>query len=349
MKKIITIIVLAAALFTMAANAQEQTAPKKVYNEDIDPMEQIDQAIAQAQTEGKFVICQVGGNWCPWCLRFAEFITNDSTINSVIEQNFVYVHVNYHPRKAGEMGEALMKRFNNAGRFGFPVFVVLDGQGNILHIQDSSFLEEGQGYNKEKTLRFFQNWTPAAVNEEKSKTSIVMDNEILKALRERRSVRQFKSEQITYEELQAVLDAGTFAPTAMGRQDPWIVAVQNPEIVAQLVRMNAEVLGMDGNPYYGAPTIVLVFASRSDKSTTPVNDGSLVLGNMMNAAHAIGLGSCWIHREREMFDTEEGKALMRQFGLPEGLIGIGSIALGYPAAAPQSPKARKEGYYRIVK
>ena len=168
MKKIMTIIVLAAALFTMAANAQEQTAPKKVYNEDINPMEQIDQAIAQAQTEGKFVICQVGGNWCPWCLRFAEFITNDSTINSVIEQNFVYIHVNYHPRKAGEMGEALMKRFNNAGRFGFPVFVVLDGQGNILHIQDSSFLEEGQGYNKEKTLRFFQNWTPAAVTGEKS-------------------------------------------------------------------------------------------------------------------------------------------------------------------------------------
>ena len=176
-----------------------------------------------------------------------------------------------------------------------------------------------------------------------------MNNEVLKALRERRSVRQFKSEQITDEELKAVLDAGTFAPTAMGRQDPWIVAVQNPDIVAQLVRMNAEVLGMDGNPYYGAPTIVLVFAPRSDKSTTPINDGSLVLGNMMNAAHAIGLGSCWIHREREMFDTEEGKALMTQFGLPDGLMGIGALALGYPATTPQQPKARKADYYRIIK
>ena len=166
MKKVLFIItMLAVTVCTMTVNAQEQTALKKVYNEDINPLEQIDQAILQAQAEGKFVICQVGGNWCPWCLRFADFITNDSTINSVIEQNFVYIHANYHPRKAGEVGQALMKRLNNAGRFGFPVFVVLDGQGNVLHIQDSSFLEEGKGYNKEKVLRFFQNWTPAAVNE----------------------------------------------------------------------------------------------------------------------------------------------------------------------------------------
>ena len=156
---------LAVMLCSLAANAQEETTLKKVYNEEINPLEQIDQAIAQAQNEGKFVICQVGGNWCPWCLRFADFITNDSTINSVIEQNFVYIHVNYHPRKAGEVGKALMKRLNNAGRFGFPVFVVLDEQGNILHIQDSSFLEEGKGYNQEKVLRFFNNWTPKAVHE----------------------------------------------------------------------------------------------------------------------------------------------------------------------------------------
>ena len=165
MKQIISIMVLATALFVMAANAQEPTTPKKVYNEEINPLEQIDQAVAQAQTEGKFVICQVGGNWCPWCLRFADFITNDSTINSVIEQNFVYIHANYHPRKAGEVGKALMKRLNNAGRFGFPVLVVLDEQGNVLHIQDSGLLEEGKGYNQKKVLSFFQNWTPKAVRE----------------------------------------------------------------------------------------------------------------------------------------------------------------------------------------
>ena len=166
MKKIFTVIVLAIALFSMAANAQEETtAPKKVYNEEINPLEQIDQALAQAQAEDKFVICQVGGNWCPWCLRFAEFITNDSTINAVIEQNFVYIHVNFHPRKATEWSAAMMKRLNNPGRFGFPVFVVLDEQGNVLHIQDSSFLEEGKSYNQEKVLRFFKNWTPKAVRE----------------------------------------------------------------------------------------------------------------------------------------------------------------------------------------
>ena len=163
MKRILTIAVLAVALLATVANAQEQTALKKVYNEEINPLEQIDQAVAQAQAEGKFVICQVGGNWCPWCLRFAEFITTDSTINAVVEENFVYIHVNYHPRKATEWSAAMMKRLNNPERFNFPVFVVLDEQGNVLHIQDSSYLEEGNGYNKEKVLRFFQNWTPKAV------------------------------------------------------------------------------------------------------------------------------------------------------------------------------------------
>ena len=145
-----------------------QTGTKKVYNEDIDPLWQIDQAVAKAKSEGKYVVCQVGGNWCPWCLRFADFITNDSTISQIITDNFEYIHVNYNPRKSeGEEKErqaaALMTRLNNCGRFGFPVFVVLDENGSVIHIQDSSFLEEGQGYNKEKVQRFFMNWTPQAV------------------------------------------------------------------------------------------------------------------------------------------------------------------------------------------
>lgn len=141
---------------------------KKVYNEEINPIEQIDQAVEKAKTEGKFVVCQVGGNWCPWCLKFADFITNDTAISKVIDENFEYIHVNYNPRKSQgpeqvEQGKALMKRLDNAGRFGFPVFVILDEEGKILHIQDSSFLEEGEGYNQEKVLRFFKNWTPSAV------------------------------------------------------------------------------------------------------------------------------------------------------------------------------------------
>lgn len=153
-------------LVSLTTNAQ--TGLKKVYNENINPIEQIDQAIVRAKFEGKFVICQVGGNWCPWCLRFADFITNDTTISKVINENFEYIHVNYNPRKSGgeiqqQQAKALMKRLDNCGRFGFPVFVVLDVEGKVIHIQDSSFLEEGQGYNQEKVLRFFKNWTPKAV------------------------------------------------------------------------------------------------------------------------------------------------------------------------------------------
>ena len=164
MKKVFTTCIIAA----FALMAEAQTNLKKVYNEDINPLEQIDQAVGKAQQEGKFVVCQVGGNWCPWCLRFADFITNDSTIASLIDDNFVYIHVNYNPRKSGgeekaQQAAALMKRLDNCGRFGFPVFVVLDGEGKVMHIQDSSFLEEGQGYNQEKVFRFFKNWTPQAV------------------------------------------------------------------------------------------------------------------------------------------------------------------------------------------
>ena len=176
-----------------------------------------------------------------------------------------------------------------------------------------------------------------------------MDNEVLQALRERRSCRSYKPEQITDDELQAVLEAGTWAPTAMGYQDPWIVAVQNPALLEKISRMNREVWGRDIDPFYGAPTYVLVFASDPEKWKNGVPDGSLVLGNMMLAAHAIGLGSCWINREREMFATDEGRALMAELGLPEGLIGVGALALGYPAAPPREPKPRKENYYRVIK
>ena len=165
-KKIFT--ALFAAFFVVSAFAQ--TAQKKVYDENINPMEQIDKAIERARTENKFVICQVGGNWCPWCLRFADFITNDSAISKVIDESFVYIHVNYNPRKSeGEekarLAKAMLKRLDNPARFGFPVFVVLDEEGKVIHIQDSSYLEEGKGYNQEKVLRFFQNWTPKTVRQ----------------------------------------------------------------------------------------------------------------------------------------------------------------------------------------
>lgn len=165
MKKILLTALLAACL---SATTTAQSELKKVYNEQINPMEQIDQALAKAATDGKYVVCQVGGNWCPWCLRFADFITRDNTISQVIDDNFVYIHVNYNPRKSegeakAQAAAALMKRLGSPARFGFPVFVVLDADGHVLHIQDSSFLEEGKGYDQQKVLRFFKNWTPQAV------------------------------------------------------------------------------------------------------------------------------------------------------------------------------------------
>lgn len=161
---LITAILMLITVMTITA----QTALKKVYNENIDPMEQIDKALVKAKANGKYVVCQVGGNWCPWCLRFADFAEKNQAVNKVINDNFVYIHVNYNPRKAGgeeaaKKAAKLMQRLDNPARFGFPVFVVLDANGKVLHTQDSSFLEEEKSYSEKKVLRFFKNWTPKAV------------------------------------------------------------------------------------------------------------------------------------------------------------------------------------------
>lgn len=174
----------------------------------------------------------------------------------------------------------------------------------------------------------------------------MMKQEALEVLKNRRAIRAYKSQQITDEELNAVLEAGTYAPTGMGTQGVQIVAVQSPEAVAAVSALNAKVLGNPGaNPYYGAPTIVLVF--ETEASVTHTFDGAAVCTNLLNAAYAVGLGSCWIHRCRQMFEMEEGKALLRQWGLPDTLTGVASLALGYAACEQPVPKPRREGY--IVK
>ena len=174
-----------------------------------------------------------------------------------------------------------------------------------------------------------------------------METNFLDIIRTRRSCRSYKPQQITDEQLNAVLEAGTYAPTSRGLQSPFIVAIQNKDLLKQLAEMNAEVMGTTTNPYYDAPTYILVFVP--DGLANGVYDAALVLENMMLAAHAQGLGSCWIHREREMFATEEGKELMKQWGLPDGLIGIGALALGYPEGEPAPAKPRKEGYTRVIR
>ncbi len=173
-----------------------------------------------------------------------------------------------------------------------------------------------------------------------------MKNEALEVLRNRRAVRKFKAEQITEAELLAVLEAGTYAPTGRNRQTPWIIAVQNPEEREAVSRLNAKVMGAEHDPYYGAPTIILVVAP--DDGFGQLN-GSAVLTNMVNAAYAAGLGSCWIHRPQQMFELPEGKEMLAKWGLPEDSMGIGSIALGYADMELPEASPRKEGYYRIIK
>ena len=172
-----------------------------------------------------------------------------------------------------------------------------------------------------------------------------MKNEFLDLIMSRRSVRAFRDDLVPEELLDAVLKAGTYAPTGGGRQSPQIIAIRGGKYRAEISKLNAAVMGASNDPYYGAPVVVLVLGDSN--ANTYVEDGSCVLENMMLAAHALGLGSVWIHREREIFDSPEGKALLREWGLPETLRGVGSIALGYAAAPAKEAAERKAGY--IVK
>ena len=168
--------------------------------------------------------------------------------------------------------------------------------------------------------------------------------EAMNNLLARRSVRRYKDDQVPDELLDQVLEAGLYAPTGMNRQNIIMVAVRDKETRDQLSDMNAAVMGRESDPFYGAPCVIVVLG---DEENYPVvENGSLVLGNLMNAAHAVGLGSCWIHRARQTFETEEGKALLRAWGLKDTLVGIGNCILGYPAETPEA-KPRLDG--RIVK
>jgi thioredoxin-related protein len=137
--------------------AQDQ---KKLYDPSLDGMKQIKEAIAKAGKEGKNVLIQYGGNWCSWCIRFDAFCKADSSITSIINSNYIPVKLNYDPTNKNDEANAYL---GNPTRFGFPVFIIVDGKGHVIHIQDSSLLEEGKGYNKEKVIGFFSQWTPLAV------------------------------------------------------------------------------------------------------------------------------------------------------------------------------------------
>ena len=161
-------------------------------------------------------------------------------------------------------------------------------------------------------------------------------------LLERRSCRCYKSDLIPSEVLDQILKAGAYAATGMGRQSPIMIAVTDKALRDRLSKMNAAVMGGVGDPFYGAPELIIVLADRS--VPTYLYDGSLVMGNLMNAAHALGIGSCWIHRAKEEFDSAEGKALLRELGIEGDYEGIGHCILGYEDG-PCRPAAPRKGNY----
>jgi nitroreductase len=165
----------------------------------------------------------------------------------------------------------------------------------------------------------------------------------LKDIKARRSIRAYKPEQITAEELDAILEAGTYAASGMGAQSALMVVVQDKALIEKIEKLNAAVLNdPDEKPFYGAPTVVNVLADKTQ--VTPAQDGALVMGNLMNAAAALGIGSCWINRAKEVFESAEGRALLKEWGLDEKkYAGIAHCVLGYPAESPEA-KPRKAGY-----
>ncbi len=155
-----------------------------------------------------------------------------------------------------------------------------------------------------------------------------MDNAVIENIKSRRSIRKYLSKDVPFELLDKVADAGTYAPSGRSLQSSTIVLIKNKKVRDELSKLNASIMKADIDPYYGAPNIIIVLGDSN--VNTYVEDGSLVLMNMMLAAHSLGLGTVWVHREREMFETSEGKALLKSWGLDPSLKGIGALAIGYP-------------------
>ena len=170
--------------------------------------------------------------------------------------------------------------------------------------------------------------------------------ETLTTLKTRRSCRAYKPDHIEEEKLNAILEAGTYAATGTGKQSPIILVIKDPKVRAKLTKLNAAAMGMDIDPFYGAPELVVVLANKA--MPTYIYDGSLVLGNMMNAAADLGVASCWIHRAKEEFESEEGKAILKDLGIEGNYEGIGHLILGYAAKPENAPAPRKADYiYRV--
>ena len=171
-------------------------------------------------------------------------------------------------------------------------------------------------------------------------------NAIVENMITRRSIKKYRPDPVPEELLNEVIEAGEYAASGMGRQPCIILAVTNKKVRDRLSAINAQIMGREGDPFYGAPAVLVVLADRS--ANTYIYDGSLVMGNMLNAAHALGLGSCWIHRAKETFNTDEGKNLLKDLGIEGDYEGIGNCVIGY-AAEEREPKPRKEKFVYYIK
>ena len=172
-------------------------------------------------------------------------------------------------------------------------------------------------------------------------------SEVINNMKTRRSIRKYKPDMIPEDVLNRIIEAGTYAATGMGKQSPIIIAVTNKEIRDKFSKMNAEIMGVDSDPFYGAPIVLIVLADKA--RPTYVYDGSLVMGNLMLAAHAEGIGSCWIHRAKEEFESAEGKAFLKSLGIEGDYEGIGHCVLGYTDGKEPKAMPRKENYVYCVK
>ncbi|MDY5237046.1 MAG: nitroreductase [Bacteroides helcogenes] len=171
-------------------------------------------------------------------------------------------------------------------------------------------------------------------------------NETLEVLKTRRAIRAYQDKMPERTLVEKIIEAGSYAPTGMGRQSPIIVAVTNKQVRDKLSKLNADAMGTSSDPFYNAPVVLVVLADK--QCPTYLYDGSLVMGNLMNAAHSVGLGSCWIHRAKEVFETSEGKSLLKEWGIEGNYEGIGNCVIGYSAQENPLPRKRKENYVYYV-
>lgn len=172
-------------------------------------------------------------------------------------------------------------------------------------------------------------------------------SETLETIKTRRSIRKYKEDSIPEDILNKIIEAGTYAPSGKGKQSTIILAVTNKEVRDKLSKINASIMGSTNDPFYSAPVVLVVLADKSVR--THVYDGSLVMENLMLAAHDLGVGSCWIHRAKETFETEEGKELLKSLGIEGEYEGIGNCILGYPDGELPVAKQRKDNFVYWVK